>query len=39
MIYGLSQIESAVFKRRMSYFRNMYFQIIYVGPYPGTQGT
>ena len=39
MIYGLSQIESAVFKRRMSYFRSMYFQIIYVGPYPGTQGT
>ena len=28
MTYGLSQIESAVFKRRMPYFRSIYFQII-----------
>ena len=27
-IYGLSQIESAIFKRRMPYFRSIYFQII-----------
>ena len=28
MICGLSQIKSAVFKRRMPYFRSIYFQII-----------
>ena len=39
MIYGLSQIESAVLKRRMPYFQSIYFQIIQVGPYPGTEGT
>ena len=27
-VYGLSQIESAVFKRRMPFFRSIYFQII-----------
>ena len=28
IIYGLRQIESAVFKRRMAYFRSIYLRII-----------